>query len=157
MSDPTPEDHIEYTDQTPDDVTIHRLDRVYRAARDATHIEGHKKATNITTLRILSHEHGIAAILPAIRSGKIPLPEDVPQIAALRARVAVLEAVVADMNRRLAEACLSAPSAGHDLVDEACGLLRVARSQRDAAWASWGAERKLRHDAMPPLTTDEAT
>jgi len=31
-------------------------------------------------------------ILAAIRSGKIPLPEDVPQLAVLRARVAELEA-----------------------------------------------------------------
>jgi len=99
----------------------------------------------------------LAATLAAIHSGKIPLPENNPQIAALRDRVAELEAVVADMNRRLAEACQSAPSAGHDLVDEVCGLLRVARSQRDAAWASWGAERKLRHDAMSPLTTEETT
>ena len=80
------------TDPTPDDATIHRLDRVYRAAHDAVHMEGHTKATTIITLRALSHEHGIAAILSAIRLGEIPLPDDVPQIAALRARVAELEA-----------------------------------------------------------------
>ncbi len=37
---------------------------------------------------------------------------------------------------KLMEACgTSEPSAGHDWVDEVCGLLRVARCQRDAAWA----------------------
>jgi len=42
-----------------------------------------------------------AAILAAIRSGKIPLPEDGPQIAALRARVAELEAGILFMRERL--------------------------------------------------------
>lgn len=38
----------------------------------------------------------LAATLAAIHSGKIPLPEDVPQIAALRAHVAELEARARD-------------------------------------------------------------
>ena len=67
------------SDQTPDDATIEAMAKVILKLNEGE--------AYMEECRDLSD-----GILAALRAGEIPLPDDVPQLAALRARVAELEA-----------------------------------------------------------------
>jgi|GEM_PF-4960814 len=151
MNNPTPD---------PDDATLTALWDAIAACDLGTTLSAPYATEEGYSLSPSAAHYLAPQMLAMFRAGKIPLPEDVPQIAALRARVAELEATATYAGKGTAKDWAEMCGAAENKVEELEHGLAELEAQAKRCWRACGrrgasGERRM-YKQQPAIDCDAA-